>query len=90
VPRLLQAFGDPRLPSDLRGLPLWQATFQLAGFDLAAVTDEFYRSVRRITSRACDRSRRCRVRGRALRAGRPWADAVIDAPHGAEAPRRSW
>ena len=34
--RLLQAFADPRLPSDLRGLPLWQSTFQLAGFDLEA------------------------------------------------------
>jgi hypothetical protein len=43
--RLLQAFDDPRLPSDLRGLPLWQGTFQLAGFDLAAVVDEFYRAI---------------------------------------------
>ncbi len=42
LPRMLQAFDDPRLPSDLRGLPLWQSTFQLAGFDLAAVVDEFY------------------------------------------------
>jgi hypothetical protein len=42
---LLQAFDDPRLPSDLRGLPLWQSTFQLAGFDLAAVVDDFYRSI---------------------------------------------
>jgi hypothetical protein len=45
VARLLQAFADPRLPSDLRGLPLWQSTFQLAGFDLAAVVDELYRAV---------------------------------------------
>ena len=45
VARLLQAFADPGLPSDLRGLPLWQSTFQLAGFDLAAVVDEFYRGV---------------------------------------------
>jgi hypothetical protein len=43
--RLLQAFDDPRLPSDLKGLLLWQSTFQLAGFDLAAVVDEFYRAV---------------------------------------------
>ncbi len=43
--RLLQAFDDPALPSDLRGVPLWQSTFQLAGFDLAAVVDEFYRGV---------------------------------------------
>jgi hypothetical protein len=45
VARLLQAFADPRLPSDLRGLPLWQSTFQLAGFDLATVVDELYRGV---------------------------------------------
>jgi len=45
VARLLQAFADPRLPSDLRGLPLWQSTFQLAGFDLAGVVDELYRGV---------------------------------------------
>ncbi len=43
--RLLQAFDDPRLPSDLRGLQLWQSTFQIAGFDLAAVIDEFYRGI---------------------------------------------
>ena len=45
VARLLQAFADPRLPSDLRGYALWQSTFQLAGFDLGAVVDEFYRGV---------------------------------------------
>jgi hypothetical protein len=45
LPRLLRAFDDPRLPFDLRGLPLWQSTFQLAGYDLAAVVDEFYREV---------------------------------------------
>ena len=43
--RLLRAFDDPRLPSDLYGLALWQSTFQLAGFDLAAVVDEFFRGV---------------------------------------------
>jgi hypothetical protein len=42
VARLLAAFDDPRLPSDLRGVELWQSVFQLAGFDLAAVVDEFY------------------------------------------------
>jgi len=45
VARLLQAFADPRLPSDLRGYALWQSTFQLAGFDLGAVVDEFYRGI---------------------------------------------
>ena len=45
VASLLQAFDDPRLPSDLRGLELWQSVFQLAGFDLGAVVDEFYREI---------------------------------------------
>jgi hypothetical protein len=45
LPRLLQAFADERVPSDLRGEPLWQATFQLAEMDLGAVIDEFYREV---------------------------------------------
>ena len=45
VARLLDAFDDPRLPSDLRGVELWQSVFQLAGFDLAAVVDEFYRGI---------------------------------------------
>ena len=54
VARLLQAFEDPRLPSDLRGLPLWQSTFQLAGFDLAAVVDELYRGVDEYASRHAD------------------------------------
>ena len=45
LPRLLGAFGDARLASDLRGEPLWQAAFQLAAMDLGAVVDEFYREV---------------------------------------------
>src|SRR5690606_9261422 len=45
IPRLLAAFGDPRLPTDMRGVPMWQATFQLAGMDLGAVIDEFYRDI---------------------------------------------
>ena len=45
VARLLQAFADPQLPTDLRGFALWQSTFQLAGFDLGAVVDEFYRGI---------------------------------------------
>jgi hypothetical protein len=45
VARLLEAFDDSRLPADLRGIELWQSVFQLAGFDLAAVVDEFYREV---------------------------------------------
>jgi len=46
VPRLLRAFADPRLPSDLRGLQLWQAAFQLAEMNIGAVIDEFYREVK--------------------------------------------
>lgn len=43
--RLVRAFADARLPKDLNGEALWQATFQLADMDLAAVIDEFYRQV---------------------------------------------
>jgi hypothetical protein len=45
VHRLLQAFADDRLPLDLRGMPLWQSAFQLAGFDLGAVVDAFYGTI---------------------------------------------
>jgi hypothetical protein len=45
LPRLLQAFASPRLPTDLSGMELWRATFQLAGMNLGTVVDEFYREV---------------------------------------------
>ncbi|MBC7984471.1 MAG: ABC transporter permease [Candidatus Obscuribacterales bacterium] len=45
LPRLLRAFADKRLPTDLRGLSLWQATFQLADMNLGSVVDEFYREI---------------------------------------------
>jgi ABC-2 family transporter protein len=45
VPVLLRAFADPRLPSNLRGISLWQAVYQSAGMDLGAILDEFYREV---------------------------------------------
>jgi hypothetical protein len=45
VPRLLRAFGDPKLPSNLRGISLWQAVYQSAGMDLGVVMDEFYREI---------------------------------------------
>lgn len=54
LPRLLRAFDDDRLPTDLSGLPLWQATFQLAGMDLGAVIDEFYREVASLAERHAD------------------------------------
>ncbi|HEX5047289.1 MAG TPA: ABC transporter permease [Gammaproteobacteria bacterium] len=80
VPRLLHSFADPRLPSDLRGVPLWQATFQLAGFDLAAVTDEFYRSVEAFGAAHADELAALpRPRAVVVRAGgRFGAMAVID------------
>jgi hypothetical protein len=55
VARLLQAFADPRLPSDLRGYALWQSTFQLAGFDLGAVVDELYRDIEEYAKANADR-----------------------------------
>jgi hypothetical protein len=85
LPRLLQAFDDPRLPSDLGGLPLWQSTFQLAGFDLAAVVDEFYRAVTDFAALNADRVAALpRPRVVLVRIGRTvGALAVIDPP-GAE------
>ena len=54
--RLLQAFDYLLcLPSDLRGLQLWQSTFQIAGFDLAAVVDEFYRGISEYAALNADR-----------------------------------
>ena len=55
VARLLQAFNDPRLPRDLYGVALWQSTFQMAGFDLAAVVDEFYRGIEEYAAQNVDR-----------------------------------
>ncbi|MET0661313.1 MAG: hypothetical protein ABW110_24510 [Steroidobacteraceae bacterium] len=45
LPKLLRAFANPSLPADLSGIELWRATFQLAGMNLGAVEDEFYREV---------------------------------------------
>lgn len=42
IHRLVRAFGDERLPPKLAGAALWQATFQLAGMDLALVADDFF------------------------------------------------
>jgi len=83
--RLLQAFDDPRLPSDLTGLPLWQSTFQLAGFDLAAVVDEFYRGVTDYATRhAAEVAALPRPRVALVRSGRAvGAMAVLDAPDAA-------
>lgn len=81
--RLLQAFDDPRLPSDLRGLPLWQSTFQLAGFDLGAVVDEFYRAVTDYAALHAERIAALpRPRVVLVRDGRAFgAIVVLDPPH---------
>jgi hypothetical protein len=55
LPRLLGAFADVRLPSDLRGLQLWQAAFQVAGMNVAAVIDELYREVSAYADAHADR-----------------------------------
>jgi hypothetical protein len=83
LPRLVQAFDDPRLPSDLRGLPLWQSTFQLAGFDLGVVVNEFFRSVEEHAARNAERIAALpRPRVVLVRMGRlVGAMAVFDPPH---------
>ncbi|MBL8920193.1 MAG: ABC transporter permease [Myxococcaceae bacterium] len=45
IHRLIRAFGDEKLPPKLDGPALWQATFQLAGMDLALVADDFFGAV---------------------------------------------
>jgi hypothetical protein len=41
--RVLAALARDDFPVDAKGLALWQAAFQIAGFDLALVTDDFSR-----------------------------------------------
>jgi hypothetical protein len=86
--RLLQAFDDPRLPSDLYGLPLWQSAFQLAGFDLAAVVDEFYRVIEEYAGLHADRIASLpRPRVVLVRAARAvGAMAVVDSPESSGTP----
>jgi hypothetical protein len=52
--RLLRAFAQPTLPTDLIGTDLWRAAYQLAGMDLGAVIDEFYREITRYAARHAD------------------------------------
>ena len=82
VARLLQAFADPRLPSDLRGFALWQSTFQLAGFDLGAVVDELYRGIEDYAAANAERIAALpRPRVVLVRLGRGFgAMLVLDAP----------
>jgi hypothetical protein len=82
VARLLQAFADPRLPSDLNGFALWQSTFQLAGFDLGGVVDEFYRGIEDYGAANADRIAALpRPRVVLVRLGRMvGAMLVLDAP----------
>jgi hypothetical protein len=82
VARLLQAFNDPRLPRDLYGVALWQSTFQAAGFDLAAVVDEFYRGIEEYAAMhpeqlaALPRPRVVLVRSRGTVGAMPVVDSV--------------
>jgi hypothetical protein len=89
IPRLLAAFADPRLPTDLRGLPLWQSTFQLAGMDLGAVLDEFFRNVSEFAEEHAERIAALpRPRVRLVRiADRIGAIAVIDSRPGSGTPQ---
>src|SRR5262249_8248952 len=87
LPRLLQAFDDPRLPTDLRGLELWQGTVQLAGFDLAAVLAGRYRGVTAYAAAHADEIAALpRPRTVLVRSGRRvGAMIVLDAAAGGEA-----
>jgi hypothetical protein len=41
--RVLLTIGRPDFPRDLQGYPLWQTAFQLSGFDLSLVFDDYAR-----------------------------------------------
>jgi len=70
LPRLLRAFADPRLPRDLHGLSLWQASFQLAGMDLGAVENHMFRAVALVAhERADELAALARPRVRLVRVG---------------------
>ncbi len=45
VRRVLETLGREDFPNDRSGRALWQTTFQLAGYDLSAVVDLFYRQL---------------------------------------------
>lgn len=80
LPKLLRAFADPRLPSDLAGMELWRSTFQLAGMNLGAVVDEFDREVAAYATQHAERIAALpRPRVRLVRAGqRIGVQALID------------
>jgi hypothetical protein len=40
--KILETLSRPDFPSDLQGLRLWQAAFQLSGYDLGAIVDVFF------------------------------------------------
>lgn len=78
LPRLLDAFADSRLPSNVGGLDLWQAAFQLAGLDLPAVVDEFYREVSAYAeTHAAEIAALPRPRALLVTAGRAYAVFVL-------------
>jgi hypothetical protein len=44
--KLLLTLGNPEFPRDLKGFALWQAAFQLSGFDLTLVLDDYAQTVK--------------------------------------------
>lgn len=70
--RLLSVLGDPDFPRDLHGAELWFAAFQMAGFDLALVFDDYARRLKAWESQfaeqidALPRPRGSLVRGNGL------------------------
>ncbi|WP_153067475.1 hypothetical protein [Steroidobacter cummioxidans] len=82
VPNLLRTFADPRLPSNLQGISLWQAVYQTAGMDLGVVLDEFYRDINSYGERhATAISQLPRPRARIITNGRVFGvQVLVDRP----------
>jgi hypothetical protein len=67
---LLKTIGAPDFPRDLKGLELWQAAFQLAGFDLSLVLDDYARDLNDLKLEyATFTARLPRLRGSLVRKG---------------------
>jgi hypothetical protein len=67
---LLKTIGAPDFPRDLKGLEQWQAAFQLAGYDLALVLDDYARDLNELNRRYADFTAQLpRLRGSLVRRG---------------------
>jgi hypothetical protein len=67
---LLKTIGARDFPRDLKGLEQWQAAFQLAGYDLALVLDDYARDLNALNERYADFTARLpRLRGSLVRKG---------------------